>query len=414
MSTGDTIDDSKLSQIRSLIDSLPEGRLRASLQDALVTSTSDPGSRSSAEGTSRASTTADYEEGSILALIKHHGTPDSLPHGATYLTYFTHLFHSILYALGYAPTKEFSGVEDSQFEFEGTDEHKSILFEDKTSSAHRFYLAVVAMGTSMVLLFHPASYANSVSWHSLSLPLHHFVASWESEAPTPLTPYPMQTLRSLGKKSSSEPIINALKDVLEKVRTSNNSGHGNSSNCGGGAGGGPSASLGRSNDSLTRPSQRDGHPSSSLMGVPQPLTGMRGDFDRDLYPDFGASVPGALIGGGGNGGGGAPFNRTVHPGSQVGPDHPMFGGHGEFGSGSARRPDLGPRPPYVPQGARFDPVFPAGVQPPEGFHPPGGLHPLPGRGDMRPGGPPRGPPMGPAPDHLRPPPNNQFGPHFGW
>jgi hypothetical protein len=140
-----------------------------------------------------------------------------------------------------------------------------------------------------------------------------------------------------------------------------------------------------------------------LMGIPAPLTGGgRGDFDRDLYPDFGAGVPGHLIGGGGGGMGGG-----MGGGSLVGPGHPLFGGMGGgMGPGGGMGGGgMGGLPPGVPPGARFDPFGPPGVLPPPGYEGGGGRGGgRGGRGGRGGGGAGRGG-FGPNPDHMPPPPD---------
>ncbi len=157
------------------------------------------------------------------------------------------------------------------------------------------------------------------------------------------------------------------------------------------------------------PQPQPRQPAGGVYGIPQPLTGRPGDFDRDLHPDFGPSVPGGLLGGiGGMGPGFGIGGRGS--GSLVGPDHPMFGGGG--GGGGSGFPGMGGfggrggphNPPSVPPGARFDPFMNPDVGSGNGF---GSRFGGGGSGGGGGGGGRAAPrfPGEPAPDHLRPPPD---------
>lgn len=66
----------------------------------------------------------------------------------------------------------------------------------------------------------------------------------------------------------------------------------------------------------------------------------------------------------------------MHPGGgmTVGPDHPMFGGHGGINPSNPAMPQHRFPPGSIPPGARFDPVSPFGPQSGPAF---------PGRGNGR-------------------------------
>jgi hypothetical protein len=190
-----------------------------------------------------------------------------------------------------------------------------------------------------------------------------------------------EPLLGAGKPGEREKAERDAAEAAAQRAESNRRGVGSAGVGGGGIPAGPGAGAG-----------------SGLFGVPAPLTGVRpGDFDRDLYPDFGAAAPGHLIGGGGGflgrGGGGLEGG-----GNLVGPSHPLF--QPNFGG---PMPGLGggyggPLPPGVPPGARFDPFMPPGVMGGGAGRGRGGGRG--GRGGRGGGGP---APFGPNPDHMPPP-----------